>query len=175
MRIRTNGSLDQTELAIYSRSNGNSNKWEFEIERKPLFTQNGSFKTVVSVFHEVRWPIPPPVPCAHRTQFSAVKNCGKVQAKLELNMCLFLAVSARLFFGSATVLPWSLCSCMKNREWEFGICLLFFRDQMGIRTNESLGPKTLQFGVKWDPICSRIDCTSKWDLIFAEDLKSTKK
>jgi len=51
---------------------------------------------------------------------------------------------------------------MKNREWEFGICLLFFRDQMGIRTNESLGPKTLQFGVKWDPICSRIDCIVVW-------------
>ena len=43
-------------------------------------------------------PIPLPVPSAHRTQFSAVKNCGKVQAKLELNMCLFLAVSARLFW-----------------------------------------------------------------------------
>ena len=36
------------------------------------------------------------------TQFSAEKNCGKVQAKLELHMSLFLAVSDD-FFRSATV------------------------------------------------------------------------
>ena len=31
--------------------------------------------------------------------------------------------------------------------------------KMEIRTNGNSGAKSLQFGVKWNSICSRIDCT----------------